>query len=469
MRSALLILAISAITAVTPLSASAAPLWTAVGPAGPQIGSGKLNAFAYLESNPNVMYTGGGWGNTPRESPSQSGIYRTTDGGSHWMTANNGLTNTDGTISSVVNGLWLDQGNPSIVLAATEFGGTFRSVNSGNTWTNVDRSEATQFAQSGSTVYLATGKGILVSTNNGASWTVSLSTSPGASTVVSAAGATYAGTMSGDVYRLNGSAWTKTGHPGTGPVHDLAVDPYNVNIVYANVDDKAAWNENLYGSIDGGVTWKRIFCPCSIGAQAIAFSLVIPHRIYLGDDGSGVIFHFTADGNQHPQLIAGAEPYGVDMRYIIPAVGKDGTDDACYLLMDQGLFYGPRCSSGFAPGLNVNVPDTLAYDVKVTSNASTAIVALQDNSAALSLDGGTTWNYPGAANAGEGGESFIDPYNSAHCYFAHPDSGLWVSSNACATFSGPVTAGIESLAFDPTHAGKLYSITNADTAAAQVV
>ena len=92
--------------------------------------------------NPNIMYVGGGWGNTPRESPSQMGIYGTTDGGAHWTALDNGLTNLDGTISSVVNGLWLDQSNPSVLLAATEFGGTFRSTNGGASWTNVDRPAA---------------------------------------------------------------------------------------------------------------------------------------------------------------------------------------------------------------------------------------------------------------------------------------------------------------------------------------
>ena len=439
--------------------------WTAVGPAGPQIGSGKLNAFAQDLSNPKIMYIGGGWGNTPRESPSQSGIYKTADGGLTWKTRDNGLTNPDGTISSVVNGLWLDQTNPSVLLAATEFGGTFRSINGGKNWTNVDRSESTQFAETPSKLYVATRSGILVSADRGATWNVSLAASGGATTVVTANGATYAGLTNGDVYRLKSGAWTKVGHPGTGPVHDLIVDPFNAKVVYANVDDISAWNENLYGSIDGGHTWAFINCPCSIGAQAIAFSLVVPDRIYLGDDGSGVIFYFTANGSPNPQMNYGAQPYGVDMRYIVPLPGVDKTDDACMLLMDQGLFYASRCTSGFAPPLDENVPNTLAYDVKITPNGQSATVPLQDNSAANSTDGGKTWFYSQAANAGEGGESFIDPTNPANCYFAHPDSGLWVSFDGCAHYSGPTVGAVESLTFDQSQAGKMYAITNADGAA----
>ncbi len=447
----------------------AKPQWVQIGPAAGNVGSGKLNAFAFVQSNPMIMYTGGGWGNTPRESPSQSGIYKTTDGGNHWMSMNAGLTNPDGTISSVINGLWLDQSNPSVVLASTEFGGTFRSTNAGATWQNVDLSESTQFAQVGTSLYLATRRGVLVSADDGATWAVSLAVTDGATTVVTASGATYAGTADGNVFRLKGAAWTETGHVGTGAVHDLAVDPFNARVVYANVDDQAAWNQDLYGSIDGGKTWTAINCPCSIGAQAIAFSLVVPHRLYLGDDGGGYIYHFTANGNPNPTIVYGAQPYGVDMRYIVPAAGPSKTDDACYLLMDQGLFYASHCSSGTAPPLNNNVADTLVYDVKVTAGGKSLIAPLQDNSAVESANSGSTWNYDNnSAGAGEGGEAFINPLAPTRCYFAHPDVGLYISTNSCASFAGPYTSGFESLAFDPTTSTKLYGVVNVDTSAAAV-
>src|SRR5580700_8607422 len=72
--------------------AAATVHWVAVGPQGSQIGSGKVNAFAFDVKNPKIMYFGGGWGNTPRESPSQSGVFGTTDGGQHWTALDRGLT-----------------------------------------------------------------------------------------------------------------------------------------------------------------------------------------------------------------------------------------------------------------------------------------------------------------------------------------------------------------------------------------
>lgn len=107
-----------------------------------------------------------------------------------------------------------------------------------------------------------------------------------------------------------------TGHAGTGAIHDLAVDRFNTKIVYANVDDLGAWNENLYGSVDGGKTFKRIICYCAVGAQAIAFSSVVRDRLYLGDDGAGTILHFVVDGGSHPKIYRGEDGSGAaESRY----------------------------------------------------------------------------------------------------------------------------------------------------------
>ncbi|MBZ5574635.1 MAG: hypothetical protein LAO09_22495 [Acidobacteriia bacterium] len=438
--------------------------WTSIGPRNAGGWGGKVNAFAYVESNPSVMYIGAGWGNTPRESPSQMGIYRTTDGGAHWTEANQGLTNADGTISSVVNSLWLDQKNPSVVLASTEFGGTFKSSDGGTTWNSVDRFASTRFSQAGAVLYVASRKGVLQSTDDGSTWTVSLSLPQSATTVATAAGVTFAGSGSGDVYQLSGDTWTKLGHPGTGPIHDLAVDPFDTTIVYANVDDKTAWNQNLYGSVDGGNTWTSIQCNCSIGPQAIAFSNVTPHRLYLGDDGSGAILYFKADGNPQPQISRGASGT-VDVRYIVPAAGQKA-DDACYVLQDQGLWFTPTCSSGRISGLSLQVNNTLVYDVAVSPDGMKVEAPLQDNSSTSSQNGGKSW--PVSGPAAEGGEARYHPDNSGYCYIAHPDEALFISKDGCATFPQVINILPESLTFDPSNANTLYAVTGEDNGAAQI-
>ena len=455
------LLIVTTLMSVTPPNALAADQgtinWASIGPRDAGGWGGKVNAFAYVKSNPKIMYIAGGWGNTPRESPSQMGIYKTTDGGAHWTAVNNGLANPDGTISSVVNGLWLDQKNPSVVLASTEFGGTFKSVDAGKSWKNVDRAESTRFQLVGKTLYVASRKGVLASTDDGTTWSVSLSLKEGATTVVSAKGSTFAGTMNGDVYHLTNSTWTKVGHPGSGPIHDLAVDPFNTQMIYASVDDKAAWNQCPYASTDGGSKWTAVDCNLfSIGSQTIAFSNVTPHRLFLADDGSGAVLYIHADGNPEPSLNHGA--YGtVDVRYVIPVLGKDKKDDACYVLEDQGLYYAPTCSSGSVTGLSQMVDDILSYDVAVSPNGKNVLSPLQDNGATSSNNGGKTW--PGNNFTGEGGEAAYHPDESGYCYIAHPDYGLNISSDGCASFPHYVGNGFESITFDPSDPNRLYAVT----------
>lgn len=440
------------------------PRWIAIGPHLVGGWSGKVNAFAYDPGNPAIMYIGGGWGNTPRESPSQMGIYKTVDGGLRWMPIDDGLTNSDGTISSVVNGLWLDPQDPSIVLAATEFGGTFRSTNSGRTWHNVDTSESTRFSQNGGTLYLATRRGVLASSDDGKTWSTSLPLAKGATTVTTASNDTYAGGSNGYVYALSSGLWQRLGHPGTGAIHDIAVDPLDIDVIYASVDDTGIWNQNLYGSIDGGETWTRIYCRCAVGAQAVAFSHVVRRRLYLGED-SGYLVYLTADGNPKPKIHAATQPFGSDTRYIIPVPAKRSDDDACYILQDQGLAYAPSCSSGKAPRLSA-IANTLAYSFALTPQRSGYLVALQDNGAGTSTNAGRKWKY--LPNTGEGGEAVVDPLDPSRCYFAHPDEGLYVSFDACGTFAKARVEGIESLAFDPDRTDKVYAVTHADRTTARI-
>jgi hypothetical protein len=438
--------------------------WFSVGPILSHGNAGKLNALAYVKDDPKVMFVAGGWGNTPRESPSQAGIFKSEDGGQHWKPADNGLTNSDGTISSVVNGLWVDQSSPLIVLAATEFGGTFRSTDGGARWQNIDRSESTQFAQVDATLYLATRRGILTSTDAGASWRVSLRCSAGATSVVTSAGATYAGDAAGNVYRLDGLRWRDVGHPGTGAIHDIAIDPFDTKIVYSNVDDRGAWNENLYGSVDGGKRWVRVFCHCEVGAQAIAFSSVVPDRLYLGDDGHRALRYFVADGTSDPHIYRGGDIHGNDVRYIMTARQSAVGNEACYSLTDQGLFFDADCALGPAVGLTNALPNFLAYDVTLPPDGRNMVVPLQDWNALAGKTGGKLH----FLRAQEGGESFINPYDPLKCYLAHPDEGLYISSNGCADFSGPRGRGIEALAFEPPHGLTMYAISQDDRNLAHV-
>ena len=64
--------------------------------------SGKLQAFAWEPSHPNVMYAGGGIGSGNEGPATEAGVFKSTDGGTSWAPANQGLLDT------AVNVLWVD-------------------------------------------------------------------------------------------------------------------------------------------------------------------------------------------------------------------------------------------------------------------------------------------------------------------------------------------------------------------------
>ena len=103
-----------------------------------------------------------------------------------------------------------------------------------------------------------------------------------------------------------GVSWTLVDHPSINgmPVFNLAVDPDNVNTVYA------ATEAGLMKSVDGGQTWTAVIgLPGENRVRAIAVSPTTPPRVLAGVDGHGV--YVSTDGGLTWQVgIAGLEANG---------------------------------------------------------------------------------------------------------------------------------------------------------------
>ncbi len=211
--------------------------------------------ITFAPSDPRIVYAGvsayysaGTFDNTmPAE-----GIQISTNGGSSWQDANDGVSK-----SANVSALAVDQGNPRVLVAGTLNRGVLKSTDSGGHWAAVNRGLPSQPR------------------------VLSIALKPGQ------AGVLLAGIDRGGVYRSldGGNSW-KASAAGMNPeasVTDLVFDPTNPEVLYA-----ADLSSGVYRSEDGGRSWR----PINNGLRTRAVNALTisadGSRLYAATEGEGV-------------------------------------------------------------------------------------------------------------------------------------------------------------------------------------
>ncbi len=223
-----------------PLHLSTAPRWESVGPAPMNMGNwvmgpvaGRTTALGVRDGDDTTLYLGTAAG----------GLWKSTDAGVQWRRLSDSLDSPSigavlvraGT-SPETDELWVGTGEAYAGGCAGYFGqGIYQSTNGG----------ATFVARNGSgtdTLNLSFINGI--------------ARAPGSSTIllVSGGGRCTNGTSSGSgVYRStnDGATWTRT--LTTGVSMDVRFDPADPLVAYAAINGKG-----IFKSLDGGITWSNV-------------------------------------------------------------------------------------------------------------------------------------------------------------------------------------------------------------------
>ena len=414
-------------------------------------GAGEIGAIAVNNSNPSIIYVGcAGWFGPA----SATGVYKTTNGGVNWKPSDSGLTDP------AVAVLWLDQANPNTLIAGTLNSGLFRSTDAGDTWHEASPGfgPTTALLQIGSRLYAGTSQGVAVSQDDGASWTLEVSTPAWVQSLGASGTYIYAGRGDGVVMVQSapGSVWLSSQPLAFNGNNSISADPANPLHAIA-VEQGYYQNPDVWETQDGGNTWQS-YNPMQWAIQYVAFdpSDAAGKTVYAGAD-----YQFTGSydsGLTWTQLTSAG-----DLRIIAPKFA--GSSTLTVAGTDQGIFSSSDGGNSWT-SMNGDLTTSLAY--WIDTSGQTIVAAMQDYSMISSFDGGTTWTNSQTVNTpcGEGGLAVINPGNPNYIYNYNGACGFWVSADGGMNYQS-VSADLDApqypgsnpqvIAVDPQSAANVYA------------
>ena len=406
---------------------SLALAWQAIGPRAIHIrngipAAGQVAAIAVNNSNPTTIYVGCGGFAGP---PTSTGVYMTTDGGKTWSSSSSGLTDP------AVTALWLDQNNPTTLVAGTVNTGLFRSTDAGATWqATASLGLTTALLQVGTSLYAGTGQGIAVSQDEGATWNLIAPTQVAVGSLSASGTYIYAGLDDGHVMVQSTPAGTwLTTQPLTNVIAN-SISADSANPQHAFVVEQGYYSiPDLYETQNGGASWTPVSSTVlNVPIQDVAFdpSDSSGKTVYAGAD---VWFGVSHDsGKTWTQLDApNSNNPGAwwDERILLPQFAgvsgqvAVGADQGIYLSGDSGISW---------QSLNGDLTTSISYHSAV--NGKTIILTMQDLGPVSSFDGGSTWDSAQSSNPAflEGGTTLINPGNASYAYL-YNGAGFQFSSD----------------------------------------
>jgi hypothetical protein len=218
------------------------------------------------------------------------GVWKTTDGGSHWGPL------TDGQVTLVMGAIALAPSNPQVIYAGTG------EANLGPSQLALGRTD------------MGYGDGVLKSTDGGSTWALlgsavfnrlsisKIVVDPANSSIVYVtvgAAATNGLAGSTGVWKSTdgGNTWADTtvSITTTAPFSDLAINPANDQVLYAAVGDPAGNAVNgLYESTNAGTNWSQLAnfpngaANASVGRITLALAASAPQTLYAAIASAGV-------------------------------------------------------------------------------------------------------------------------------------------------------------------------------------
>src|SRR3954469_23056179 len=367
---------------------------------------GRVTTVTGVPSQPKTFYMG----------VASGGVFKTTDGGAHWLPITDGKVPVGSTGAIAVsesdpNVVYLGTGSDDIRSNVSTGRGVYKSTDAGATWTFVGLYNAGQIGalrihpKDPNTAWLsAVGdpfkpnaeRGIFKTTDGGRNWkqVLKISDSTGAS--------------------------------------DVELNPADPNIVYAWMwrGERKPWTiisgareGGFYKSTDGGETWKKITngLPTGlVGKGNIAVTAANPNRVFalveaLPDPG----FYRSEDAGESWSLI---NPAGnmLTRPFYYTTLAADPTN-ANVVYGGSENFY--KSTDGGATWQTFATPHGDNHDMWISPNDGNVMIQSNDGGANVSTDGGRTWSTQNNQPTAEMYAAFMDNQYPYKLYGAQQDQG----------------------------------------------
>jgi photosystem II stability/assembly factor-like uncharacterized protein len=392
-----------------------------------------------------------------------TGVFKTTNGGTLWGAASNGLPGGIGEITALA----LDPSDTGTLYAGTATLGVYKTTNGGGSWTTASTGLAAPVRalavhpDTSDTVYAGTAvQGVFRTTNGGASWTTrnaglwaveirALAFDPTSPDTLYAAGDGYGIAKTTD----GGASWTmiNAGLTSLG-VSALAVHPTEPDTLYA-----ATAPGGIFKSTDGGASWSlktsgSFFC--------VAFPPLDPETIYAGSSA----YFYKIPNDWHSWTGWGWA--GASMRAL--AV-HPGDPDVVYIGTAQHGVY-KFTNSGFPVAVNTGLSNPAILSLALDPQAPETLYAGTDGGGVFkTVNGGGAWTALGGALPGSVVSVVaVNPFN--HTVYAGTDAGgVFQSRDGGTTWTalgtGLAPRQVKALAFSGTSRTAVYAAGQGGVAA----
>ena len=402
-------------------------------------------------SNALVLYAG---------STDGSGIFKSTDGGNHWVASNKGLP-ASGSSQPIITSLAVDPSKTTTVYAATFGNGFFKSSDGGATWASAGGSMRSTYVwnvildpSQPSTVFVGTaGAGVYRSADSGATFSpangsLRLAVVYGLVADASSAATFHAGLFDG-MYRSTdgGGTWLPYGSGlPISPVLALASRPGTPQTLFAGTR-----GAGLYKSSDSGATWTASSQGLSDSyISSIAVDPSVTTNLYAGTShpytgsNSERVFKSTDGGATWTQTSLDAQGFFITGISINPGktsqvIAVSSGAGGYFQSLDSGKTWGTVTTDVTCGGVN-----GIFFD---PSGATTYLAGTAG--LCRSTDAGRTWTLSTVAVLASVETLWIDPKNPSSMYagcapvIPEGTGGVFQSTDGGQTWQ-PVGTGLES-------------------------